>query len=299
MKRVWFSLLAILLVLFMVACDPSTPPAQGGDQPETPEEPVTPPEEVVIEAPTWATGTYKNTIADSISEGMISLTIEEDSISVNIGTIEISSTTTTIDSSEVEGNNWIVKLSNVDVTIPNLEGVQETYNDNIVTLTIDSITANEELKMAINVEGSLSESPLFQHVADDLENSISFTTGNTTPPGGESFAPSWAIGEYTGTVPIIDADGDLKITDESFEIVIPSFLPIGTTSDGVSYKSELKDDGSWEVTLNGVVLTEGGVPMNGIIATITCVTANEELTVNVNVGIPLTINFTKATEVTE
>ena len=281
MKKYVFSLLVILLALFMVACDPSTP-TQGGDQPETPEEPVTPPEEVVIEAPTWATGTYKNTIADSISEGMISLTIEEDNININVGGfIEISSTSATIDSSKVEGDNWIVKLSDVDVTIPNSEGNPETYNDNIVTLTIDSITANEELKMAIKVEGSLRESPLFQRVAEVLEKGISFTTETTTPPEGESFAPAWAVSDvgYTGDI-IPNVPANLTITEDQFKIE-SSVITVDSSSNTV-LANKIEGE-TWTIVLADITV---GIKFDTVTAVITpaSVEASHDIEVKVTLA---------------
>ena len=156
MKKVCFSLLAIVLALFMVACDNSTtPPADDF-------------------APSWAIGTYNDTELG----GIVNLTVEEDSINVKVlgGLINISSASATVESSDVTGNRWIVELSNVDVAMSDTQ----VFNDNNVTLTVDKVIANEELKMSIVVEGSLADFAGFQVVKESLENGLTFKIPETT-----------------------------------------------------------------------------------------------------------------------
>ena len=256
MKKYVFSLLAIVLALFMVACDPSTPP-----QIETEDD----------FSPVWAVSEkgYTGKVLGSIDTDL-SITADQFRIEVpNILTVD--SSVDEVLSNDHEGESWTIVLSNITalgttydtvtaVITPAAEG--ETYDINvIVTLAIENAT-DEEQSAVDTINGMLA-------------SGIQFT---------EKFAPVWAVSEkdYTGKV-LGAIDANLSITADQFKIEVLNVLTVDSTVDEV-LSNECEGE-TWTIVLSNI--TALGTTYDTVTAVITPVAESEEYNINVLVTLAI------------
>lgn len=233
MKKYLFTFLTIMLALFMVACDPSTPP-QNEDQPETPEEPVTPPEEVTLNAPSWAIGNFYGSISlgDETTEDIeISLAITDDSFTFNMPDTSISS-----------DNSTLVASNGVEA---------ETTGTWNVELTVENISYTIKISKT------------------DIVGNIEIIVNDTLVPTTDLYTvtPEWAYGDYTGSLALnnlpIATDVILNIGSESFLFEAEINMGVQTIPLNINYPNgivSLKSsftDSIWNTTVNGVTLEDG------------------------------------------
>ena len=128
MKKYLFTFLTIMLALFMVACDPSTPSQS----------------EPSLDVPEWATGEYTTTVLSL----PMPLTITETSIEVKAPVVGlISSNSANLDDCYLSSDGeWVVVLSGISVTIDKI------YENNTVTIRLKSVTPNTVLSGSITIE---------------------------------------------------------------------------------------------------------------------------------------------------
>ena len=170
---------------------------------------------------------------------------------------------------KVDTESWTLNVK--DIAHPNLSE-QAATNATVV------VKNNESGKPVMTIE--------FE--AEDL-NSLIYSFEYEKPEIESTFAPSWAVGEYSGK--IMDyIPASLTINEDSFEIKVNAIIftmDISSNGEGVEVSNSSYNDLAWELSLSGVedpMDQENPIMDAPVDVVITNTKPNDTLTVKVTIN---------------
>ena len=166
----------------------------------------------------------------------------------------------------VDTESWTLNVKNIVHPNPS---EQATTNATVV------VKNNESGKPVMTIE--------FE--AEDL-NSLIYSFEYEKPVIEPTFAPSWAVGEYSGKI-MGKFDANLTITQDSFAIKVSDIIEISSTDEGVTVLNPSITENEWKLSLSGVkdpMDQENPIMDAPVDVVITNTKPNDTLTVKVTIN---------------
>lgn len=268
MKKALTAVLIVLLALFMVACD------------SNPNDEQTPPPEEKTFTPEWVERgehdgyvvirvKYTDTIVNS---SVSTFTVTDDNIVFEVK----DDTGETVYKATADADN--ASDNNVDT---------ESWTLNVKNIAHPNPSEQVATNATVVVKNDESGRPVMtiEFEAADL-NSLIYSFEYEQPVIEPTFAPSWAVGEYSGKIMGM-LDANLTITQDSFAIKVSDIIEISSTDEGVTVLNPSITENEWKLSLSGVkdpMDQENPIMDAPVDVVITNTKPNDTLTVKVTIN---------------
>lgn len=166
----------------------------------------------------------------------------------------------------------------------------ESWTLNVKNIVHPNPSEQATTNATVVVKNNESGNPVMtiEFEAADL-NSLIYSFEYEKPEIEPTFAPSWAVGEYSGKINIVitTLDADLTITQDSFAIKVSDIIEISSTDEGVTVLNPSITENEWKLSLSGVkdpMDTENPIMDAPVDVVITNTVPNEKLNVKVTIN---------------
>ena len=270
MKKALTAVLIVLLALFMVACD------------SNPNDEQTPPPEEKTFTPDWVKrGDYTGyvVIREKITEELYefvdaTFTVDDDyilfTVMINGNELEFRADANNVNEKDVTitTDSWTMKVTDLD------------YPDGSAGKTDATVVVKNDESGKPGMTIDFEAAPY---------NNYIYSFEYEEPVVEPTFAPSWAVGEYSGK--IMDyIPASLTINEDSFEIKVNAIIftmDISSNGEGVEVLNSSYNDLAWELSLSGVedpMDQENPIMDAPVDVVITNTKPNDTLTVKVTIN---------------
>ena len=267
MKKALTAVLIVLLALFMVACD------------SNPNDEQTPPPEDKTFTPDWVKrGDYIGyvVIREKNPEELYdfvdaTFTVDDDyilfTVMINGNDLEFRADANNVNEKDVTvtTDSWTMKVTDLDYP----DGSEGKTDATVV------VKNNEDGNPVMTID--FEAAPY---------NNYIYSWEYEEPVIEPTFAPSWAVGEYSGKIMGM-LDANLTITQDSFAIKVSDIIEISSTDEGVTVLNPSITENEWKLSLSGVkdpMDQENPIMDAPVDVVITNTKPNDTLTVKVTIN---------------
>lgn len=267
MKKALTAVLIVLLALFMVACD------------SNPNDEQTPPPEDKTFTPDWVKrGDYIGyvVIREKNPEELYdfvdaTFTVDDDyilfTVMINGNDLEFRADANNVNEKDVTvtTDSWTMKVTDLDYP----DGSEGKTDATVV------VKNNEDGNPVMTID--FEAAPY---------NNYIYSFEYEEPVIEPTFAPSWAVGEYSGKIMGM-LDANLTITQDSFAIKVSDIIEISSTDEGVTVLNPSITENEWKLSLSGVkdpMDQENPIMDAPVDVVITNTKPNDTLTVKVTIN---------------